>query len=59
VNRNDSHSSRLCHTYVSPLYVPLSKKWQDQELMFALFVAWYNFCRDYVTLKTTPAAAAG
>jgi transposase InsO family protein len=28
-------------------------------LMFALFVAWYNFCRVHMTLKTTPAVAAG
>jgi len=27
--------------------------------MFALFVAWYNFCRPHMTLKTTPATAAG
>jgi hypothetical protein len=27
--------------------------------MFALFVAWYNFCRPHMTLKTTPAVAAG
>jgi hypothetical protein len=24
-----------------------SKKWQNHELMFALFVAWYNFCRPH------------
>jgi transposase InsO family protein len=27
--------------------------------MFALFVGWYNFCRPHMTLKTTPAVAAG
>jgi hypothetical protein len=27
--------------------------------MFALFVAWYNFCRPHMTLRTTPAIAAG
>jgi transposase InsO family protein len=27
--------------------------------MFALFVAWYNFCRPHMTLKATPAVAAG
>jgi hypothetical protein len=27
--------------------------------MFALFVAWYNFCRVHMALKTTPAVAAG
>jgi hypothetical protein len=36
-----------------------SKKWENHELMFALFVAWYNFCRPHMTLKTTPAVAAG
>jgi hypothetical protein len=36
-----------------------SKKWENHELMFALFVAWYNFCRPHTTLKTTPAVAAG
>jgi hypothetical protein len=27
--------------------------------MFALFVARYNFCRPHMTLKSTPAVAAG
>jgi hypothetical protein len=36
-----------------------SKKWENHELMLALFVAWYNFCQPYRTLKTTPAIAAG
>jgi transposase-like protein/IS1 family transposase len=36
-----------------------SKKWENHFLMFALFVAWYNFCRPHMTLKTTPAVAAG
>jgi uncharacterized membrane protein YkvA (DUF1232 family) len=36
-----------------------SKKWKNHELMFALFVAWYNFSRPHRTLKTTPAVAAG
>jgi uncharacterized membrane protein YkvA (DUF1232 family) len=36
-----------------------SKKWENLELMFALFVAWYNFCRPHMTLKTTLAVAAG
>jgi uncharacterized membrane protein YkvA (DUF1232 family) len=36
-----------------------SKSWENHELMFALFVAWYNFCRPHMTLKTTPAVAAG
>jgi transposase-like protein/IS1 family transposase len=36
-----------------------SKKWENHQLMFALFVAWYNFCRPHMTLKSTPAVAAG
>jgi transposase-like protein/IS1 family transposase len=36
-----------------------SKKWENHQLMFALFVAWYNFCRPHMTLGTTPAVAAG
>jgi len=36
-----------------------SKKWENHQLMFALFVAFYNFCRVHMTLKTTPAVAAG
>jgi hypothetical protein len=36
-----------------------SKKWENHVLMFALFVAWYNFCRPHMTLKTTPTVAAG
>jgi hypothetical protein len=36
-----------------------SKKWENHTLMFALFVAWYNFCRPHMTLGTTPAVAAG
>lgn len=36
-----------------------SKKWENHELMFALFACWYNFVRPHMTLKTTPAVAAG
>jgi hypothetical protein len=36
-----------------------SKKCENHELMFALFVGWYNFCRTHMTLRTTPAVAAG
>jgi protein-tyrosine-phosphatase len=36
-----------------------SKKWGNHVLMFALFVAWYNFCRSHMTLKTTPAVSTG
>jgi len=36
-----------------------SKTWENHQAMFALFAAWYNFCRKYQTLKTTPAVAVG
>jgi hypothetical protein len=36
-----------------------SKEWENHVLTFALFVAWYNFGRTHMTLKTTPAVAAG
>lgn len=36
-----------------------SKKWENHEAMFALFAAWYNFCRKHQTIKTTPAVKAG
>jgi transposase-like protein/IS1 family transposase len=36
-----------------------SKKLENHQLMFALFVAWCNFCRPHMTLGTTPAVAAG
>jgi hypothetical protein len=26
--------------------------------MFALYAAWYNFCRPHMSIKTTPAVAA-
>ena len=32
---------------------------QLHQAMFALFAAYYNFCRKHQTLKATPAAAAG
>ena len=36
-----------------------SKKWQNHEAAVALFVAYFNYCRVHMTLKTTPAVAAG
>jgi IS1 family transposase len=36
-----------------------SKKWANHEAAFALFVGYYNYCRVHMTLKTTPAVAAG
>ncbi len=34
-----------------------SKKWQNEVLMFALFVAWHNFSQPHMTLGTSRAVA--
>jgi transposase-like protein/IS1 family transposase len=36
-----------------------SKKLGNHQAAMALFIAYYNFCRRHMTLKTTPAKAAG
>ena len=36
-----------------------SKKWENHEAALGLFLAFYGFCRRHMTLKTTPAKAAG
>ncbi|MCH7729257.1 MAG: hypothetical protein IH991_22665 [Planctomycetes bacterium] len=36
-----------------------SKKWENHDAALALWFAYYNFCRVHMTLKTTPAVAAG
>lgn len=36
-----------------------SKKWENLEAAFALWFAYYNFCRVHKTLKVTPAMEAG
>jgi transposase-like protein/IS1 family transposase len=36
-----------------------SKKWANHEAALGLWFAYYNFCRVHMTLKTTPAVAAG
>jgi transposase-like protein/IS1 family transposase len=36
-----------------------SKKWENHEAAFALFFAYFNFCRVHSTLGTTPAVATG
>ena len=36
-----------------------SKKWENHEYHLALYFLYYNFCRVHMTLKTTPAVAAG
>ena len=36
-----------------------SKKWANHHAAFALWFAFYNFCRRHQTLRITPAMAAG
>ena len=36
-----------------------SKKWENLEAAYALWFAYYNFCRVHSTLRVTPAMEAG
>jgi len=36
-----------------------SKKWENLKAAYALWFAWYNFCRVHSTLRVTPALEAG
>ena len=36
-----------------------SKKWENHDAILSIFFVWYNFCRNHMTPKTTPAVAAG
>jgi len=36
-----------------------SKKWENMEAAYALWFAYYNFCRVHQTLRVTPAMEAG
>jgi len=36
-----------------------SKKWGNHQHHLALYFLYYNFCRVHITLKTSPAVAAG
>lgn len=37
----------------------LSKKWENLKAAYALWFAFYNFCRVHQTLRVTPAMEAG
>ncbi len=41
------------------LALGFSKKLENLQATVALYVAWYNFCRIHLTLRCTPAMAAG
>jgi len=36
-----------------------SKKWENLKATYALWFAWYNYCRVHKTLRVTPAMEAG
>ena len=52
-------SNRMHNRRFTRLTNAFSKKWENHVAMFALYAAWYNYCRKHQTLKTTPAVAAG
>jgi hypothetical protein len=52
-------TSRIQDRRFTRLTNAFSKKWENHTLMFALFVAWYNFCQPHMTLRATLAVVAG
>ena len=50
---------RMQNRRMTRLTNAFSKKWENHGLAFALQFAFYNFCRVHLTLKATPAMAAG
>lgn len=58
-------SIRMSVRRMTRLTNAFSKKWENHEAAFALFFAFYNYCRPHMTLteeagrKTTPAMASG
>lgn len=57
--RRQNLNNRMHNRRFTQLTNAFSKKWENHEAMFALYAAWYNYCRKHMTLKTTPAVAAG
>jgi IS1 family transposase len=51
VRMQDRRMTRLTNAF--------SKKWENHRASMALHFAWFNFGRVHMTLKTTPAVAAG
>lgn len=52
-------SSRMHVRRLTRLTNAHSKTLANHKAMLALWFAFYNFCRKHMTLKTTPAVAAG
>lgn len=52
-------SIRMAVRRMTRLTNAFSKKWENHQYHLAIFFLYYNFCRVHMTLKTTPAVAAG
>ncbi len=58
VERNNLNI-RMGNRRMTRLTNAFSKKWENHFAMLSLQFAYYNFCRKHMTLKETPAMAAG
>jgi IS1 family transposase len=54
-----NHTLRMHCRRLTRLTNAFSKKWENFEAAVALNFAYYNFCKRHITIKTTPACAAG
>jgi IS1 family transposase len=54
-----NHTLRMHCRRLTRLTNAFSKKWENFEAAIALNFAYYNFCKRHITIKTTPACAAG
>jgi IS1 family transposase/transposase-like protein len=52
-------SIRMSVRRMTRLTNAFSKKWENHEAALALFFGYYNYCRVHMTLRATPAIAAG
>jgi hypothetical protein len=54
-----NHTLRMHCRGLTRLTNGFSKKWENFEAAVALNFTYYNFCKRHITVKTTPAKAAG
>jgi IS1 family transposase len=54
-----NHTLRMHCRRLTRLTNAFSKKWENFVAAVALNFAYYNFCKRHITVKTTPACAAG
>jgi hypothetical protein len=54
-----NHTLRMHCRRLTRLTNAFSKKWENFQAAVALNFAYYNFCKRHITIKTTPAVAAG